>query len=1538
MKVKGERSNKLYHKDWKRNKGWKSVRWIKETIFGLFFPLFERREERKSIMLITHVTFSINIISLQFEEKLVDLKYFGSKFWSFFQLIRFDFLLLKVTKEDLYQFFVLIAILFLLILGMLVLALNSKNKNHRKRQQELLLISKRIILNILGNVFIIPLLTILKSVFREKENGNFRWLKICLLFLCLIIYVIFLLLESTFNFTVIQKKDLPIKKRTSFFRLHITVYIVIKILFRDSFLFHQKLFFHFMNLFFILIMNLKISYKRVFLCGFKNKLWRVTLRIMLLTNFLFLLSNLFKLDTNSILFTWTLSTLFILLKELLFSDKEFKGFYENNSIDSKIKSLWYLIYLYQNTENDKENIRQLNLFIDFHGINCELKECRLKSDYLVADRQTKQVSSCNEVILNNILEHISLTFITHINEKETNLCFLFSYVSFQIWVKKNKKEVMKGIKLIKLNKTNIQDEFILHCFNNIIKTHKSGNEKEDLSFNNYSNAKINQFKIEKSLIQSIRKCSISTLKLLDLVSYNRPDISLFNKLGKTIVSEKRKVDKTLKDFLSSHQSKFSKGFLLVAKFRKEVFNEDCYFLWNEAERLRTKENKRKLNFDYIKTKEGFLYYEGLSIIISGESNSIGKIINIKAQACRLFGYLREDLIEKNIRCLMHCAFSRNHNSYIRDANKKNLITFFDRERIIFGKSRKGYLIPIHMKIKRIIGEEILYLADIKPVKDKHTVGMWLVDSEGEVIGINSGVISLFSVYATAINEKSKLDDYFPNLFKDKTNFEQKDNKILSDNYLQKFPVNISTKELALNVKTITYNRTENPFYLFCFTNQVKLNFKFPSDPFKVKQIVNNSNFQFSYDRSIKKYVTSFMTGSDSFLQFKKCQSTGSLTESDILENFGEGITTLRLRNGHIINNIVEQETEEDEGKKESVFSSTSEKLKKLNNISKIKETISFKDIEVSRLLRWVLICFFVLFVALNTIVFIDISGKENKFKKYFQYLTLYYTFGNEKFEVQTMGNLVNDLILINEAKVGYINKTTTLNRLTDTLDYKIDKIDRKIFDLVLEIDDAVITDKYFNEDINCYIKKDWFIPMKMYDIIKHFNSKIYAITLMNVDKVNLRSRRVQYTLLNTLNSFWRKLKEFNDHVIWQSEKMTSNDFIFYTCFGGVIVILLSCFLLSFIFETQLRRNIKKSFKQILKSDNEFLFEKTNQIRNFLNSLGKATEKDFHIDGMPKHISIEKSRETDEIILAIKRFSGSEELDKRFFIAFSVFSIFLLSSLLFLQFQFKGKMRQFNNLQREFNVTAALRSDYFMFTSTSYQYAFNKGNEIFVLDKLDDKFIFEIEDFFLEISVSLNNFILSNYNYRQKSHNDFLLELSNKNFCQFLKERDFEDQGYKEFSLDSDICFDIFYKVDSRHTNPSLFTFMNKYSKNINTFISDIYDYKQSNFTESIDAFGSSCDINTNFYCVFHHPLIQKNYNFKNRFLKDIFSYVAGTLLSFINSDVQDMIQKELITSIILVVCLVIVFICFVFLYFLRRIKETKELNTLFKIFKEEQIN
>jgi PAS domain S-box-containing protein len=155
------------------------------------------------------------------------------------------------------------------------------------------------------------------------------------------------------------------------------------------------------------------------------------------------------------------------------------------------------------------------------------------------------------------------------------------------------------------------------------------------------------------------------------------------------------------------------------------------------------------------------------IIISGEKDRMGEILQLNIPAAQLFGYGQEELIGKKVNQLMSKPYGEVHNGHVAHYVNTKESTFVNTKRTLMMKHAQGYIFMADIRVREyaMASEEpsVGFLGIIHPHSRQPNV-MIVEIEEFTIVDVSSGIMAILPATSSALKSgELSLDDWIPNL-------------------------------------------------------------------------------------------------------------------------------------------------------------------------------------------------------------------------------------------------------------------------------------------------------------------------------------------------------------------------------------------------------------------------------------------------------------------------------------------------------------------------------------------------------------------------------------------------------------------------------------------------------------------------------------------------------------------------------------------------------------------------------------------------------
>ncbi len=241
---------------------------------------------------------------------------------------------------------------------------------------------------------------------------------------------------------------------------------------------------------------------------------------------------------------------------------------------------------------------------------------------------------------------------------------------------------------------------------------------------------------------------------------SRPELDALVEAGFQISVNCDLIESTLR-LLSSIDPNNIKGMVLYTLFQKHVMEDEfgAYESFLQVKRQDESRNIAKRGWDEADAKYGADSNTAV-IILSGNRQNIGTIVNANHEICQILGYHKNELVGENISAIMPEIMGTYHNvyleSYFEKQNQSSLSEVV--EKLVFPQHAKGHLVPC-LKLVRLVpnlDNGIQFLGFVVLAKDLSLLRpmdgkvsnsellLLLLDSQSNILGFNLNVAELCS--------------------------------------------------------------------------------------------------------------------------------------------------------------------------------------------------------------------------------------------------------------------------------------------------------------------------------------------------------------------------------------------------------------------------------------------------------------------------------------------------------------------------------------------------------------------------------------------------------------------------------------------------------------------------------------------------------------------------------------------------------------------------------------------------------------------------
>lgn len=156
------------------------------------------------------------------------------------------------------------------------------------------------------------------------------------------------------------------------------------------------------------------------------------------------------------------------------------------------------------------------------------------------------------------------------------------------------------------------------------------------------------------------------------------------------------------------------------------------------------------------------------VMISGMKKDFCKIVNSNSSASILFGYSKNQILNRKVEMLMPSILAQHHDGFVSNylgSMEGNLI---NKERFVLAKHKTGYLFPVIIFVKVVENSSVQalhFIAFFKQEKKLIQEAFILSTDIGIMLGLSSNCYNIIKIGLNQLNMEKRLDSWFPDLTK-----------------------------------------------------------------------------------------------------------------------------------------------------------------------------------------------------------------------------------------------------------------------------------------------------------------------------------------------------------------------------------------------------------------------------------------------------------------------------------------------------------------------------------------------------------------------------------------------------------------------------------------------------------------------------------------------------------------------------------------------------------------------------------------------------
>ena len=466
---------------------------------------------------------------------------------------------------------------------------------------------------------------------------------------------------------------------------------------------------------------------------------------------------------------WIIILLFIII---------FQGFYPNNKekIMNKLPkdifnprdSLEYILTMLKFfIHNDKkENIKMFKHFIKKHLLICNEDFCYLKLykkevlDMKKINKKNKHLKVNNHIKNNNnsnddnqiLFKYLDYIFQYFLNKFPNNNTLKLFFCIFSL-EKRNKLNITKYyLQSVLENKPKLYQEFIIFQIQKKIDS-KNSNFSDDVFTIEITNQLIydkylNQFQTEIEILahnyQEFWKIfAIEDIHNLSISKIEENGFKVLNNIEQIFFLWK-KIKKLIQNPI---EAKKLYGKFIIDIMSDEILGQE---LIDESKKITL--NFHNHSYQLFKNDINSISFDGSPVIIAKASQNFEnlRIIQLTNSILRVFGYVKNDIINHDINILLPKIFRKTHSEIVKNYINSNLDYKKIKSRKInsFALHRMGYIFPVRIQFILLptLIHNFLYAVKFKNESEReyNYQGYAFINQKLDIINISSQCLKLFN--------------------------------------------------------------------------------------------------------------------------------------------------------------------------------------------------------------------------------------------------------------------------------------------------------------------------------------------------------------------------------------------------------------------------------------------------------------------------------------------------------------------------------------------------------------------------------------------------------------------------------------------------------------------------------------------------------------------------------------------------------------------------------------------------------------------------
>ena len=164
------------------------------------------------------------------------------------------------------------------------------------------------------------------------------------------------------------------------------------------------------------------------------------------------------------------------------------------------------------------------------------------------------------------------------------------------------------------------------------------------------------------------------------------------------------------------------------------------------------------------------------IVVRATRDEVGSIMRANLLFSSLFGYSKEEILNKKINAIMPELYAANHNDFLNrflentSSDPYYESRYLNSNQNFFGKNKSGFIFPMTSKVI-FLKEQLLFIATFIPQLTIKTNMQIIANKEGIILDISATVIHFLKLDLSHIRKnKISINEYIPNMVQEKDKY------------------------------------------------------------------------------------------------------------------------------------------------------------------------------------------------------------------------------------------------------------------------------------------------------------------------------------------------------------------------------------------------------------------------------------------------------------------------------------------------------------------------------------------------------------------------------------------------------------------------------------------------------------------------------------------------------------------------------------------------------------------------------------------------